>query len=247
MNFFIKIDTLDTIIKGQDFNTDDIIFNNSDIWKIINTSCKKENDTLTDQITSARYIECSIFPVYDVLNSKSLNLIITDDHKYIIQNDSLYDIITSVNQKCHFITDYVYFARPEKDGYLIYIDRFFEPFSYKFRYFYVDNAQNYEQRILDNPDEIISYYMLREKVVEKNGTLYYLGSPWYVHQYLSDQDNEYFKQYQKAIKCHDLRLKTSTTNFVKKMDVRFAVTFDSSAEAKQFLEGFYARKFIGTI
>lgn len=245
MNFFVKKSIYSTLINEQKFAIEDIIFNNSDIWKMTCSSYKQHNAILIDTTLQEEYIDCSIFPVYDVINLKVLNLIVSDTDTVLFQNNDLYDFITSINQKCHYC-NFSYIARPENDGYLIYIDKTFEPFKYKFQYFFI-NKSTTNVIIQDMPDEILAYHEIRQKVTEEQGILYYLGSPWYVHEYLTRTDDAYFHENQSTIKCCDFKLRTTNNIFKLRNDVRFNVQFNSSEAANNFLNGFYARKFIDTL
>lgn len=247
MDFFIKEDTYIDILNSKGFFYEDIIFNDSDTWKLYIDNYNLSDNILEDTYNHERYIVCSIFPLYDVINLQGLNLIITNNQRQVIKNDYIYDFITTLNQKRTYLYNYVYPCINEHDMYLIYLGRTIKCLDYQYSYIRVTKNGSTYYQTADKHNTLMDEYFKQQKLIEKDGTLYYLGTPWYVHEYLSATDNEYFTTHQQYIKCNDFRLRTSKQAFIIKPNVRFNVVFPSSIEAQKFLDGFYARKFINNL
>lgn len=243
MNFFVKKES----INSNNFNT--IIYNDTDDWKIDVDMQQLKNNIFFDR---ERYLNVSLFPVFDVINSKSLILLVTNDvfdsaYK-LIENDDLYDIITSLNQKLRCFS-YAILAKPLENGSYLLLNYYNEKFNFlKRKYHYVILEKNNRVISIDDKlDKDFAYFLMNHKVTQKDSVLLYYGSPWYVHYYLSNTDNEYFKLFEKNIQCDDLQIIRTSSKFNRFNDVRFYVKFDTEQQALDFIDGFYARKLINCI
>lgn len=245
MNFFVKKEN----INFDNLNINDIIYNDTDDWKIDVDMRLLENNIF---FSSERYQDVSLFPVYDVINSKGLILLVSNDisnSEYrLIKNNELYDIITSINQKLKCFS-YAILAKPLENGSYLLLNYYNEKFNFfKSKYHYVILEKNNRVISMDDKlDKDFAHFLMNHKVTQKDGVLYYYGSPWYVHYYLSNTDNEYFKLFEKNIKCDDLQIIKTSSRFNRFNDVRFYVKFDTERQALDFLDGFYARKLINCI
>lgn len=251
MDFYIEKNTYNDLVndKSPNLSNDNIIFNNGDDWKLYYSNIITDNG-FTYQNKS--YILVSMYYVYDVNTNLPLVLIISPNESKIVPNEYLSKLLSILNQKCDYMP-YAYFARSEYGQYLINIQN--RLFTYQLTI--TNNKAKVTSKKADykdifalfhnhqkNMDSEILKLSAKLKLTQKNGTLFYLDSPYYVHQYLTLHDNDFFKKYTDNIKCEDFYIYTTKNFFRKQNDVCFPVRFKTEQEAQYFINAFYARKLI---
>ena len=212
----------------------EIIFDlsNSGTWRMF------ENYQMNNEyyrFNTKDYVSASLFPGYDIIKNKPLIIIAVTSKIYIIDWYELYLLLTQLNQKQEYMP-YVYFTKMHDKIIDIQVKR-------RINYYHYISINKLGDKI-NETNYPFEFKVPNYSITVNNNTIHYLDSPYYVHQYLSTVDNEFFKRFEKNIMVKDFQAYSLTDKLSIDPRVCFPVIFDTNEQANKFSDAFHARKLL---